>query len=76
VHICLKQLKHLEQTLATYVYGYCNIYNIHMKHLQHAYETPETLENISLQHVRRPPYLVSLEAVMKYGESPSFVLVT
>ena len=52
-HICnihlKKQMKHLEQTLATYVYSHCNICNIsiyfctiYMKHLQHAYETPET----------------------------------
>ena len=46
-----KQMKHLEQTLATYVYNHCNICNvliyfcnIYMKHLQHAYKTPKTLE--------------------------------
>jgi hypothetical protein len=44
-------MKHLEQSLATYVYNYCNIYNIwiyfcniHMKHLQHTSETFETFE--------------------------------
>jgi hypothetical protein len=42
-------MKHLEQTLATYVYGHCNICNIsiyfcniHVKHLQHTFETLET----------------------------------
>ena len=42
-------MKHLERTLATYVYNHynmCNIsiyfYNIHMKHLQHTSETLET----------------------------------
>jgi hypothetical protein len=44
-------MKHLEQTLATYVYSHCNIcnipiyfYNIHMKHLQHTSESSKTLE--------------------------------
>jgi hypothetical protein len=42
-------MKHLEHILATYVYSYCNIYNIpiyfcniHIKHLQHTSETFET----------------------------------
>jgi hypothetical protein len=46
-----KQMKHLEQTLATYVYNHCNMcnipfyfFNIHMKYLQHTSETSETLE--------------------------------
>ena len=50
-NIHLKQLKYLEQTLATYVYSHCNICNIliyfcniRMKHLQHISETLETLE--------------------------------
>ena len=41
-----KQMKHLEQTFATYVYSHCNICNIpiyfcnvHIKHLQHISET-------------------------------------
>jgi hypothetical protein len=45
----MKQLKHLEQTLAIYVYSHCNIYNIsiyfcsiHVKHLQHVYKTLKT----------------------------------
>jgi hypothetical protein len=44
-------MKHLEQTLATYIYSHCNIRNIliyfcniHMKYLQHTSETSETLE--------------------------------
>jgi hypothetical protein len=41
-----KQMKHFEQTLATYVYCHCNIpiyfCNIHMKHLQYTSETLET----------------------------------
>ena len=48
--ICLKnQIKHLEHTLATYVYSYCNMCNISIyfcyidiKHLQHTSETLET----------------------------------
>ena len=43
-------MKHLERTLATYVYNHYNMYNItiyfcniHMKHLQHTSETSETL---------------------------------
>jgi hypothetical protein len=50
VHV-KKQMKYLEQMLATYVYNHCNmcnipIYfcNIHIKHLQRTSETPETLE--------------------------------
>jgi hypothetical protein len=46
-----KQIKHLEHTLATYMYNHwiiCNILiyfcNIHMKHLQHTSETSKTLE--------------------------------
>jgi hypothetical protein len=41
-----KQMKHLEQTLATYVHSHCNIrnipiyfYNIHTKHLKHTLAT-------------------------------------
>jgi hypothetical protein len=44
-----KQMKHLKQMLATYMYSHFNIfnipiffYNIHMKHLQHTSETTET----------------------------------
>jgi hypothetical protein len=37
-------MKHLKQTLATYVYNYCNICNIHMKHLQYTSRTSETIE--------------------------------
>jgi hypothetical protein len=47
-------MKHLEQTLSTYVYNYCNMYNImiyfsniHIKHLQHTSETSETIETYS-----------------------------
>jgi hypothetical protein len=29
----MKQLKYLEDTLATYVYRHCNICNIQMKHM-------------------------------------------
>jgi hypothetical protein len=43
-------MKHLEQTLATYVYSHCNMcniriyfYNIHIKHLQHTSEISKTL---------------------------------
>jgi hypothetical protein len=32
-----KQMKHLEQIVATYVYSHCNICNIYMKHLQHTF---------------------------------------
>ena len=46
-----KQIKHLEQMLATYMYSHCNICNISiyfckilMKHLQYTTETSETLE--------------------------------
>jgi hypothetical protein len=56
-NICLeKQIKHLKQMLATYIYNHCeysiSIYfcNIHMKHLQHTFETSETLENRRFQH--------------------------
>ena len=45
-HTSEKQLKHFEQTLATYVYSHCNICNIHMKqcnmrmkHLKHTLAT-------------------------------------
>jgi hypothetical protein len=44
-------MKQLEQTLAAYIYNYCNMcniliyyYNTHIKHLQHTSETYETLE--------------------------------
>jgi hypothetical protein len=44
-------MKHLEQTVATYVYSLCNVCNIliyfcniHMKHLQYTSETSETLK--------------------------------
>jgi hypothetical protein len=37
----LKQVKHLEHVLATYVYSHCNI---EIKHLQHTSETAETFE--------------------------------
>jgi hypothetical protein len=44
-------MKYLKQTLATYMYSHCNIYNIpiyfcniHMKHLQHTPRTSKTLE--------------------------------
>jgi hypothetical protein len=44
-------MKHLEQTLASYVYSHCIICNIpiyfcniHMKHLQHTFEISETLQ--------------------------------
>jgi hypothetical protein len=40
----MKQLKHLEHTLATYVYSHCNIYNIQRKHLHHTFETAKTFE--------------------------------
>jgi hypothetical protein len=46
-----KQIKHLEQTLTTYVYSHCNICNIpiyfcniHIKQLQHTSETSETFK--------------------------------
>ena len=46
-----KQVKHWEQTFATYVYNHCNICNIqiyfcniHTKHLQHISETSETIK--------------------------------
>ena len=46
-----KQVKHWEQTFATYVYNHCNIYNIpiyfcniRMKQLKHTSKTTETLE--------------------------------
>jgi hypothetical protein len=35
-------MKHLERTLATYVYDHYNIYNIEIKHLQYTFETNET----------------------------------
>jgi hypothetical protein len=34
-NIRLKQMKHLQHTLETYMYGCCNICNIKIKHLQH-----------------------------------------
>jgi hypothetical protein len=44
-------MKHLEQTLETYMYSHCNMYNItiyfyniKIKHLQYPDETCETLE--------------------------------
>jgi hypothetical protein len=44
-----KQMKHLEEMFATYVYSHCNIFNIliyfcniQIKHLQHTSETLET----------------------------------
>jgi hypothetical protein len=40
----MKQLKHLKNTLATYVYSHRNICNILIKHLQHMFETDETFE--------------------------------
>jgi hypothetical protein len=43
-NIQMKQLKHLENTLATYVYSHDNICNIQIKHLQHTFETAETFE--------------------------------
>jgi hypothetical protein len=50
-NIRLKQMKHFEPILETYVYSHCNmcnipIYfcNIDVKHLQHTSETSETLE--------------------------------
>jgi hypothetical protein len=49
-------MKHLKQTLSTYVYSHCNICNIliyfcniYMKHL-HTSETSATIKNIRLQH--------------------------
>ena len=51
-NIQVKHLKHLENTLATYVYSHCNICNIQMKHLQHTFETAKIFEtyiyNISI----------------------------
>ena len=54
----MKQIKHLEHILETFVYSHCNLCNIPMyvcsidiKHLQHTFKTSETLENIRLQHV-------------------------
>jgi hypothetical protein len=46
----MKQLKHLENTLATYVYSHCNICNIQMKHMQHP---NENICNINLRCIRR-----------------------
>jgi hypothetical protein len=45
-------MKHLENTLETYVYSYCNMcnipiyffYNIDIKHLKHTFEITETFE--------------------------------
>jgi hypothetical protein len=42
-NIRLKQVKHLEHTLATYVYSHYNICNIQIKHMQRLDETGETL---------------------------------
>jgi hypothetical protein len=39
-----KHIKHLQHTLATYVYGHCNICNIQIKHLQHVLQTTEIFE--------------------------------
>jgi hypothetical protein len=55
------QMKHWKQKLATYVFNYCNIYNIaiyfcnfSMKHLKHTSKTLETLEtyacNMGFEH--------------------------
>jgi hypothetical protein len=38
----LKQMKHFEQTLATYVYNHCNMCNIHMKHTSKISKTLQT----------------------------------
>ena len=35
----MKQLKHLKNILATYVYSHCNIRNIQMKHMEITSET-------------------------------------
>jgi hypothetical protein len=43
-NIQIKRLKHLENTLATYMYSHNNIYNIEMKYSQHMFEIAETLE--------------------------------
>jgi hypothetical protein len=40
-NIYLKQIKHLEHTLATYVYSHYNICNIQIKHLQPTSEVDE-----------------------------------
>ena len=47
-------MKHLELTLATYVYNHCNMcnitiyfYNIHMEHLQHTSQISEIIETYS-----------------------------
>jgi hypothetical protein len=52
----MKQLKHLENRIATYVY---NHFNIHTKHLQHMFKTAETFETYTcnicvwpLQHIQ------------------------
>jgi hypothetical protein len=39
-----KRSKHLQRTLATYVYGHYNICNIWIKRLQHMFETVKTCE--------------------------------
>jgi hypothetical protein len=48
-------MRHLEQTLETYMYSHCNMCNItvyfcniKMKHLQHLDETSKTLEHTKL----------------------------
>ena len=62
-----KQMKHLEQTFATYVYNHCNKYNICMKHLQHTSETSEIFEmytgNMHHIPVWLPPSTVGATAV-------------
>ena len=50
--IRLKQIKHLEHTLATCVRSHYNICNIQIKHLQHTLETAETFGIYTLQHTR------------------------
>ena len=54
-------MKHLKQTLPTYVYSHCNICNIpiyfcniHMKHLQHIPKTSETIETYVCNIGERP----------------------
>jgi hypothetical protein len=58
--ICLKEMKHFEQTLATYLWNTCNIYNIwinfcniQMKHLKY---TSKTLETYSLHFPKQSCY--------------------
>jgi hypothetical protein len=61
----MKQMKHLEHILTTYVYSHCNRCNIRMKHMQHPNKTAETLGtdtcNIrvqQLQHMQYPDLLL------------------